>query len=375
MTKPVSSSVFLYLPPGKPDPQRYLEKAEEKGKGSDSEARVLQEGQKGHTCLFYAGNYVRNRCGKSFPPNSRERIIEKTFSEVRKQITHISKPSEEIVENSETLVKIFQSLSDDGKITPTLVKERIGSDKSMSEKSKKMLLEAIDTFLEKDLPFGPLHFGPFVVDYFHSLADAADKIFKAEHRKILEAFLQRIPLFNPSVKQKEFWDKLKPNLQYLLLCHNFYLAFCAHFNLDFSPWKPSQKIGELIESLKSHGPHLVSGMFGKAYYDRPPFALKDKVHGHTIMGWKPDAKWAIKEDVSHTVVLVGAGGGRVYFIDPSGKNDPKSAEKMPLFTISYERLKKGVVELSHAWVVKGHEPKEEEMHYALYGPNKSWKVL
>lgn len=372
MAKPVSSSAFLYLPPGKPDPRRYLEKAEEKGKGSDSETRVLQEGQKGNTCLFYGGNYLRIRCGKYAPSTSRERIIEKTFSEVRKQITQISMPSEEIVENSETLVKIFQSLSDDDKITPTRLKERISSDQGISEKGKKMLLEAVDKFLEQELPFGL-----FIVDHFHSLADTEDKIFQAKHKKILETFLQRIPLFNPKVKHKELWDKLDPNMQYLSLCHNFQLSFCAHFGLDFSPWKPSQEIGRLIESLKSHGPHLVSGMFGKAYYDSPPFALKNRLHGHTIMGWKPDAKWKTK-DASHVVVLIGAtseGGGRVYFIDPAEKNDPNSVEKMPFFTVSYERLKKGVIELSHAWVVKGREPKEEETNYALFGPNKSWKVL
>lgn len=370
MAKPVSSSVFLYLPPGKPDPQRYLEKAEEKGESSDSaETQLLQEGQKGHTCLFYAGNYLRNRCGKYAPPTSKERIIEKSFSEVRKQITQISKPSEELAGDSKILMKILKSLHDnDEESMPTLLKERIDSDKSMSEKGKQMFLEAIDTFLEL---IEPTPFVPFIIDYLHSFADAEEELFQARHKKILGIFLQNIPSFNPKVEQLEL------NRQYLALCHHFHLSFYARFGFVFSSWKPSQEIGGLVHTLKSHGPHLVCGMFGETYYDRPPFALKEKVHGHPILGWKPDAKWMTR-NVSHAVVLVGAtskGGGRAYFINPAQKNDPKSAEKMPLYTISYERLKKGVRELSHAWIEKGHEPKEEEMHYALFGPNKSWKVL
>ena len=81
--KPIYKKGFVFCPPlpGKPDSEKFFDGI------APLEDRVVQEGQKGSTCAYYACNYIRKRIGKNPKAPKKAREAEIWVSELRKKQT------------------------------------------------------------------------------------------------------------------------------------------------------------------------------------------------------------------------------------------------------------------------------------------------
>lgn len=106
-----------------------------------------------------------------------------------------------------------------------------------------------------------------------------------------------------------------------------------------------QNIKSLLEAVRTCGPMLISGKFGKGAYKTPPFMFTD-LPEKPVFGWTPGAE-RTNDTRSHVVILMGVStengtvnneGGHVYFLDPID-----SSVTSEIYKISYKNLKTHLV--------------------------------
>lgn len=89
---------------------------------------------------------------------------------------------------------------------------------------------------------------------------------------------------NLSVKtlHQPLWNELKTQGKKNAMENKvFRIAF---HNLGFleSAWKPSDPIEMLMTEIRTHGPLVVCGNFGRSFYLEPPFELAQKLNGRSV---------------------------------------------------------------------------------------------
>jgi len=140
-----------------------------------------------------------------------------------------------------------------------------------------------------------------------------------------------------------------------------FLSWCTFrtcyqkYQFEESTWNPSSNIEALVSELRTHGPLLVSGSFGQAFYSTPAFKLRNLVGGRSIWAWTPQivdvyfkARPLGKE--THYVVIVGAEAAEnrsyVYFVDPIDGSSPDEPEKQKIYKTTLDRVRQ---KISNFW--------------------------
>ncbi|MCE5318327.1 MAG: hypothetical protein LLG04_13325 [Parachlamydia sp.] len=320
--KETVKKILLDVPLGKPDPKVCLTNPR-----CDQRPRIVQLGQKGDTCGYYALNMLRPRyrqigCDTRFP---QERDFEQLCSKRRKVRTELD---EECVEARE-IIKGF---------SPT----QEGASKWMASnkhflthpKAKQDGIEKVFAFLEafcKQKAIGDLN--QFLDQRHTQKRLETDLAFLKARDMDPEREYEKMKAFFPKA-----W-KSNSEKEKMLFCNQ--VAFRATYQgLGFkeSPWHPSQPIGKLIETLQAVGPQIAFGYFGKICYVQPPKPWK-VVEGHSVLGWTKQNNQQKPGRRLHVVTLIGASeedGGVVYFVDPADESSPEKAR--PIYVMSYNRL-------------------------------------
>ena len=114
-------------------------------------------------------------------------------------------------------------------------------------------------------------------------------------------------------------------------------ALATKLNFKESSWTPAHTQTDLMNSLKDKGPHIINGYFGFKFYSGPPLSMVDEELKRTVFYWKKNTHTIPNASVGHSVILIGAKPGFVYFVDP---NDPyvPFEESQRIFVISYASL-------------------------------------
>jgi hypothetical protein len=138
-----------------------------------------------------------------------------------------------------------------------------------------------------------------------------------------------------------------------------------------SSWIPDNTCLPLVNELKRHGPMIILGNFGEAFYVTKATPLKAKIEGETIYHWEVGSE-RLEQPFAHSVVLIGAQKvgktERVYFVNPDELSDPNSpSETRRIFAISYTNLRTNICALN------GMPIKEikhtDAIGYAFYNPS------
>ncbi|MBS0651205.1 MAG: hypothetical protein JSR93_08585 [Verrucomicrobia bacterium] len=366
--------MMYILPPGKPDTTVPLVSVEE-----DLRPRVdLSSAKKGQTCFYYALNLIRTRIGPNPPPEYQEaRRIEKCISDCRKQITQIDivdswnklKTVETLVQtalqhckaapNANSMkgkrVKIFQALNAMGQKLSTEYKPCLEKAKELINTfCKQSACKNIYTYIqnaqmasyysifqkyaaELGCDLKEMH-QRHVEDIFKTMFPETYRTLSQEHKAIVLSKL--------GMKALLLWDELIKN-EPSTLDTFFQEAAAEAYGFRKSSWTPYQPIESLIESLKSNGPHCVTGFHGSSWYRSPP-AVQQTIEGRSIYGWDssdrlPESSSSAigaKSLTSHTIVIIGAdkAGGIVYFIDPNDGSSVKDPEQQKIYAIPYQSL-------------------------------------
>lgn len=148
------------------------------------------------------------------------------------------------------------------------------------------------------------------------------------------------------------------------------------FELKTASWNPQQGIDGLHEALSKHGPLLVAGQFGAAFYKETPFKLKDPVEGVDIWGWEPNAARHADSATGGMVLLTACkktddGKSHVYFVDPRDESDPKDLFKKT-YVISYENFVNRLIDLSGVFYSADRpESSLPSSQYLIYAPPRT----
>ncbi len=113
--------------------------------------------------------------------------------------------------------------------------------------------------------------------------------------------------------------------------------------LEEIPCKDLLTMEKLMHSLKTKGPLLINGRFGKDFYaGLEPTKFEEKVGGHDLYGWKKGALTVSGIGFTHVIVLVGAeikaGKAYVYWIDPAEPNDPAQPGGQRWYVSSFQAI-------------------------------------
>ena len=116
---------------------------------------------------------------------------------------------------------------------------------------------------------------------------------------------------------------------------------CFKFGAKYSSWNPIQPITELINQLKSNGPHLIRGPFGRSYYEEDPQVTSTIIEGKSLHFWKKGSARKNLQWLPNSIVIVGADEKlqHVYYLDT--KDDSQK-----LYVISYENLTNNIQTLT-----------------------------
>jgi hypothetical protein len=122
------------------------------------------------------------------------------------------------------------------------------------------------------------------------------------------------------------------------------------YGFKLAAWHPNKPIEILEGILYAHGPLLIFGSIGRAYYEQEPTLVPNSeinaAIGQSIYGWKKgDAKREKTE--GHAVIVIGAQkdgnkGGNIYFVDPLDESDPQATEPRPIYVWPYSKFIKKV---------------------------------
>lgn len=121
------------------------------------------------------------------------------------------------------------------------------------------------------------------------------------------------------------------------------------FNMQSTTFRTSE---ELRDQLKTHGPVVIRGYYGEAFYTTSAHLLKDSNGGYQtlgtrqLMGWSPmEVKQTDSIDpvIEHMIVIIGIkynvenpNRSQVLFIDPIDSSFPNEQRKA--YSMSFERL-------------------------------------
>ncbi|MBS0652352.1 MAG: hypothetical protein JSR39_02370 [Verrucomicrobia bacterium] len=338
----VKNSVFFLLPQGKPNPE--IARPEQ---GEDTRERVVQKTPKGPTCWYNALKILREQYGPKAPSVFlKARVLEKLISEYRKTLNSARKDylREEECARAQRIDPVFKRLLH--AVSPEMA---LIQSKMIGEKSQ-----------------GPVKLAELMKDFSaqSTYADLGDFV---HHRKLsrlieIHSLYLRILKTDPAVEfEKEMAIRPWHTLTYKDLPDEFKATFLSTlairtiardvYHMSESKWTPFEKVDGLIEKLTERGPMFVCGLFGRTFYNAPPKAMENKLHGKTIWYWPVGS--ALPDDgasPSHSIIIVGANnegsrGGVVYFIDPSDGSDPSDPERQKVYAMSYQRLAEKVHDL------------------------------
>jgi hypothetical protein len=166
-------------------------------------------------------------------------------------------------------------------------------------------------------------------------------------------------------------EKEVPFVQQKLLEATAFCVMAGEVGLMRSSWIPGDTCVPLVDELKKHGPMLILGGFGEAFYAKKATPLKAKIEGETIYHWEVGSK-RVNQPFAHAVVLIGAqkvgGTERVYFVHPDYPSDPNSTtDRRRIFAISYTNLRASICSLNG--MPMSAKQKTSAAGYALYNPS------
>lgn len=162
---------------------------------------------------------------------------------------------------------------------------------------------------------------------------------------------------------------------YITISQNQSLKALGFEESKWNPLSPFADSKGLMQELKTKGPLLVLGGFGKCFYNTecydiaaisPNAALPDQ----PTYGWLSPSNPVLEAAVVHSVVIVGAkliqDKEFVYFIDPHDESIPWEPEKRRVYVITNRRLIANISSFTgiYSTVEKKFPP------YAMYFPGK-----
>jgi hypothetical protein len=326
-----SPKVVFYLPlPGKPDVRLPLDSLLKTPR-----PRVLQQGQKAHTCLFYAMKKIGMHIGKNPPETFKElRKVEKTYSEWRKGKTRIDKTfgwqldfAQDAPDYSPiTKDNIAQVLAN---VDRLIAKDVVAKVRTLYQEFSRSNFTHLRAFV-KATYYTELH--SHHLTYLSLNHVSSDFLYNSEWRSVFACG----------------WEELDALEKTHAIDNCVFRVAYTKYGLKESSWHPSNPIQELGLQIEAHGPHVILGQFGRSFYEKNPFPTGSKIQGRGIYAWPPQAKRIDREGDHHGIVLVGANCDRnhVYFMDPVDPSDPKQPLKEKIYVISYENLRKNIHSLS-----------------------------
>jgi hypothetical protein len=147
-------------------------------------------------------------------------------------------------------------------------------------------------------------------------------------------------------------------LQRGIFDHKAYKGIYQAYACKRSAWHPAQPIERLLEQLRLHGPHLISGFFSKRCYSAPAEIKicagtkgSEPFLGRNIYGWLPKHRITSKTlGTVHAMIIVGAQttetSQHVFLINPSNKSIPGNPLSQKIYAISYKTLQTYIVSIS-----------------------------
>lgn len=356
----VETFIFCPPPPGKPNPlQPYDPKKPRE--------RVVQAGQKGETCFYYALNMLRQRIGKKATPETQHlREMEVKISAIRKKLTTADKQYKYHFDFVKNLLIRFQVRSLSRRDVKTIVTQKI---LLLNDQVRDNYFNLLKTFTDQNEEDD-------LLTYIDSQLLKEKMLIKRDFTETLLGESIKNFYSGMNVLDKE-WDSLSV-LETAWMCDVlFNFCLCERYSLAPAGWHPNQMIESLFQDVKEHGPLLVFGYHGRGYYDCPPFQLADAIAGRPIFGWKPNTSRTNEDEKHHAVVVVGVNLDKkcVYFLDPRDSSGPNEKDQK-VYVVSYERFKSasgnilGIQKTDKEGKVV-HQPK---MSYAYYSPFKGQSI-
>lgn len=353
----VSNYVFCCPPPGKPGPQG---------------TRIERASQKFSDCGYRALQILRDdqKIGKNFTDAQREeRQVEVIISNHKKSRHKIDSTLKEHVFFAESLTQQLRGMC--STIDREFAFRLLGDmdNQEMPAEKNAIAKEALKSYCSQN---GYNDFLKFTKD---SYSLAMIKI----HENLLTALGFQTDELNCNLPI--CWKDLT------IFQKRCYLGAWATkksalaYGCQQSSWNPGQPIESLVNTLKDHGPHMVTGKLGQAYYKKNPTLSKNKIEGRHLYFWPPNSE---KEDheVGHTVVIIGAKkiytetGSQelVYFLDPEDGSKPNDVGTQKVYATSYKNLCNSLHDLDTRpfnWTADGRViHNDEENNYAFYLPKK-----
>ncbi len=314
-----------------------------------------QSPQKGNTCGLYALNPLRFRFGKNYPAESKERLIELTFSDYRKGLNKIDNETatiypellEEIDANGnqqvtkEHIKSALKELRDNLEIA-----NHLSEDTKALRNKLTYFIKICGEFLQIE---NQNDFEEFLSQKKHQ--DHIELAKKTINRLSLITNLDAEEVFNNHVKKmtqsvinshENYSNMLELNLdnpEFMSpLYHQAVINLAAScYQLEGSQWEPSMPIETLMETLRTFGPLVI-------YTE--PCILFDPDECHAIKNteqyqvYSPISNDEPENDGSHSLLVIGAekcdGKNFVYLSDPNVP--PELTGSVKVYKIPYEEL-------------------------------------
>lgn len=355
-----SQSAFCLPLPGKPNPF-------EPSSPDSARSRVVQKGQTGDDCSYYALQILRDerRIGKK-PHESqmKERECEIAFSTHRKTMTRITAELQPQVDLAIELSR-SQGTPCTKKIAAALLTLKMDQ---FLPASREIARQALKDFCAQNK-----------FDVLTSYTENALR--EAKMKNNIQLFVSlKVPglkladALAPSYFQKP-WEELTIDQKEILEENVIFSIQQQAYQTQSSSWHPDQPPDQLLKQLQMHGPHLIKGIIGHEAYEEKPIKLEMTIEGRDVFTWDPNAK---KKPFSkfHCVVLVGVeienSEAFVYYVDPEDGSDPSDIKSQKIYRMSYEVLKSAIASLNGMKMVAKdgtpvfQEESGESNNYALF---------
>lgn len=347
--------IYCLPKPGKPDPNQPISK---------NRGRVIQAGQKGHTCTYYALQMLRqdNRIGKHPTTDSqkKEREVEIKVSKHRKCVTQIDETLRPGISTAMEIAEIFETRACDKEIIKQMLQSSLEKQEEYPE-----LCAVLKDFCEQD------KYDDIITFAHESYCLSRINVDK----EFLDSFGVTQEFIESSIPKliKKNWNALSA---YEKLLHTSSLVF-THSYLAYgcqrSAWHPEDPIEKLIDQIQQHGAHLVGGKFRSEFYDDCSVQLETKIQGRPVFSCPSENK--INPPENHCIVIVGVESqtNSVYFLDPCDRSDPNDIETQKIHKISYEELQSSITNLMGIHFVNSEgkinyetRQKGKSNNYAIY---------
>ena len=269
-----SQFVFCPPPPGKPNPN-------EPPNPAKTRSRVVQAPQKGHTCLYYALQILRNekRIGKcALESQTEEREREKALSAHRKQISKIDETSQPLIAFAKETEDFFGQKCNRSLAQDLLNRRAVAT----QDEHLQRCAEALKAFCAQD-----------ACDDF--VAYTENERFRASHAVHKQFFKERKASLKSLIKGicekalNKNWKELNILEKSCLADYLIYSYSMQTYGLKKSAWHPELPIEDLIKHLHLYGPHVMRGRFGQAYYEDDPEEFK-QIEARTVFRWPSAAE-------------------------------------------------------------------------------------